>query len=275
MIHVNLLPPEYRPRTGTPVARFAAVLIGLTAVLSAGGVYAYTHFIRLANTRDLRDTRQGEPVAKERLRDVSLSLQKEIDVYVKRRVAIQTINRSRTLWSRKLDQFFDIVTSHGREHQLVAWLDSINVPRQVGKMGGKGRARGKGKKGEPESAGKLECTGYLAMDDNTQALSVMAAFHTAITGTRESGATTFFSDFQHIDNPSIVMQRGSGDKDLIPPHKGAFKLAMMLNPIKLDAKTPTSTEQERAEIEAALFDPDLSFSERNDPRDIAAPAQGK
>lgn len=50
---------------------------------------------------------------------------------------------------------------------------------------------------------------------------------------------------------------------------------MMLNPIKLDAKTPTSTEQERAEIEAALFDPDLSFSERNDPRDNAAPAQGK
>lgn len=265
MIHVNLLPPEYRPRTGTPVARFAAVLVGLVAVLSAGGVYAYTHFIRLANTRDLRDTRQGEAVAKERLRDVSISLQKEIDVYVKRRVAIQTINRSRTLWSRKLDQFFDIVTSHGREHQLVAWLDSINVPRQVGKVGGKGR--GRSKQGTPDSAGKLDCTGYLAMDDDTQALSVMAAFHTAIAGSREKGPTPFFSDFQHIDNPSIVMQRSAGDSNLVPPFKGAFKLGMLLNPIKLDAKTPTSRDQDLAEIEAALFDEDFSFSERADPRD--------
>ena len=41
------------------------------------------------------------------------------------------------------------------------------------------------------------------------------------------------------------------------------------------ATNHAETEQERAEIEAALFDPDLSFSERNDPRDNAAPAQGK
>ncbi len=269
MIQVNLLPPEYRPRTGTPAARFAAVLVGLIAVLSAGGVYAYTHFIQLANTTDLRDTRQGEAVAKERLRDISLALQKEIDVYVKRRVAIQTINRSRTLWSRKLDQFFDIVTSHGREHQLVAWLDNLTVPRQIGRSGGaKGTARGK-KQAAAEPAGKLECTGYLAMDDDTDALRVMAAFHTAIAGSRENGPTSFFSDFQHINNPNISMQRqggGYGDTQFIPPFTGSFKLEMLLNPIRIDAKTPNSAEQELAELQAALFDEDFSFSERSSRR---------
>ena len=29
MIQINLLPPEYRPRQGTPVARFAAIVVGL------------------------------------------------------------------------------------------------------------------------------------------------------------------------------------------------------------------------------------------------------
>jgi hypothetical protein len=264
MIQVNLLPPEYSPRSGTPVARFAAVVIGLVAVLSAGGVYAYTHFIELANTRDVRDTRQGEAVAKERLRDVSLSLQKEIDVYVKRRVAVQTINRSRTLWSRKLDQFFDIVTSHGREHQLVAWLENLTVPRVVAGQGGARRGRGRKGAKEPQSAGKLECTGYLAMDDDTDALRVMAAFHTAITGGPDGPATSFFGDFQHINNPNIAIQRGSGDKDLIPPYKGSFKLDLMLNPIQLDAKAPSSQDEQLAEIEAALFDEDFSFSDRDE-----------
>ena len=262
MIQVNLLPPEYRPRTGTPVARFAAVILGLVAVLSAGGVYAYTHFIELANTRDVRDTRQGEAVAKERLRDVSLSLQKEIDVYVKRRVAIQTINRSRTLWSRKLDQFFDIVTSHGREHQLVAWLENLTVPRQVAAQGPR---RGRGRKSkEPQSAGKMECTGYLAMDDDTDALRVMAAFHTAITGGPDASPTAFFSDFQHINNPNIAIQRGAGESDMIPPYKGSFKLELMLNPIQLDAKAPSVQDEQLAEIEAALFDENFSFSDREE-----------
>ena len=33
MIQINLLPPEYRPRTGTPVARFAAIVVGIVMVL--------------------------------------------------------------------------------------------------------------------------------------------------------------------------------------------------------------------------------------------------
>ena len=35
MIQINLLPPEYRPRTGTPVARFAAIVVGMITVTDA------------------------------------------------------------------------------------------------------------------------------------------------------------------------------------------------------------------------------------------------
>ena len=104
MIQINLLPPEYRPRTGTPVARFVAIVVGVVLIASATGAWFYTHFIELANVQELRDVRAEEASSKERQRDHSLALQREIQVYEKRRTAIQTINRSRTLWSRKLDQ---------------------------------------------------------------------------------------------------------------------------------------------------------------------------
>ncbi|MHC5009847.1 MAG: hypothetical protein ACYTG6_02730, partial [Planctomycetota bacterium] len=115
MIQINLLPPEYRPRTGTPMARFVAIVAGVVLVASATGAYAYTHFIELAKVKELRDVRQAEVRGKEAQRDRSLAIQLEIDGYEQRRRAIQTINRSRTLWSRKLDQFFDIVTSQNTE----------------------------------------------------------------------------------------------------------------------------------------------------------------
>ena len=117
MIQINLLPDEYRKRSGTPIARFVATLVGVVAVLGACGMYGYTHFIELKRATDLRDSRAAETETKERLGDRSLALQREIDAYTKRRKAIQTISRSRTLWSKKLDQFFDIVTGHGTDEE--------------------------------------------------------------------------------------------------------------------------------------------------------------
>ena len=93
MIQINLLPPEYRPTSGTPVARFAAIVVGIVLVLSAGGVYAYTHFIELSNVRELKRSREEEVRSTEMQRDRSKRLQGEIDMYDQRRRAIQTINR--------------------------------------------------------------------------------------------------------------------------------------------------------------------------------------
>jgi len=91
MIQINLLPPEYRPRAGTPVARFVAILAGVILVASASGVYAYTHFIELSRVKELKVARDEELAAKTKLRERSLELQREIKVYENRRSAIQTI----------------------------------------------------------------------------------------------------------------------------------------------------------------------------------------
>ena len=229
MIKINLLPPEYRPRTGTPVARFAAIVVGVVLVASASGAYAYTHFIELARVTQLRDARTEEVRGKEIQRDRSLALQREIDIYEKRRTAIQTINRSRTLWSRKLDQFFDIVTSQTSQDSYPVWLDTLEVPQQVSSSRGRRPNR---RRGEEAHGGILRCSGYLAMDTTSEAPALSSSLFKALTGDPDvTGETNdFFRDFISINNPniSVVETSSRSDEPLEPPVVGAFKYELKL-----------------------------------------------
>lgn len=229
MIQINLLPPEYRPRTGTPVARFVAIVVGVVLVASATGVLFYTHFIELANTQELRDVRAEEATSKERQRDYSMALQREIDVYEKRRNAIQTINRSRTLWSRKLDQFFDIVTSQTNQDAYQVWLDTLEVPPQLAPVGGRSR------RAAPQHGGLFRFAGYLAMESSSDAPALSSLLFRALTGDPDSsGETTpFFEDFQSINNPNIAVVKnrsGRGEVQLLPPVVGSFRYELLLEP---------------------------------------------
>jgi len=239
MIQINLLPPEYRPRTGTPVARFVAIVVGIVLVLSAGGVYAYTHFIELSKVRELKRSREEEVRSTEMQRDRSLRLQDEIDSYDQRRRAILTINRSRTLWSRKLDQFYEIVTANDSDDSSAIWLDNIEVPNKVISIRRRKPKRKKTKVIEPSA--QFKCEGYLAMSDDSDAPALLSSFHKLLTGDPETTgqATEFYADFIKINNPNIEMmrRRNRGD-ELIPPHVGAFSYELGLAPVDIgDRKT--------------------------------------
>ena len=232
MIQINLLPPEYRPRTGTPVARFVAILFGVVMVASATGAYAYTHFIELKNVKEVRDVKAEEAKSKEAQRDRSLALQKEIDLYQKRRTAIQTINRERTLWSRKLDQFYDIVTSQNAEDAFQVWLETIEIPARTAPTR---RARRGRRKGEIEHGGMFKFDGFMAMDASSEAPALSSAFFRALTGDPDltGERTEFYEDFVKVNNPNIAVvdQRGGrGDTELLPPVVGAFHYELLLKP---------------------------------------------
>ncbi len=239
MIQINLLPPEYRPRTGTPMARFVAIVVGIIMVLSAGGAYAYTHFIELAKVQELKRSRQEEVVSMEMQRDRSLRLQAEIDSYEQRRRAIQTINRSRTLWSRKLDQFFDIVTGRDVDDTSAVWLEEVEVPVKVVTM--RKRRPNRRKKGTAiEPAAQFKFEGYMAMANDAEAPALLSAFHKALTGDPENTGkpTEFFADFLSINNPNIEMlrDRRRGEDALVPPRVGVFTHELGLRPPNLDGK---------------------------------------
>ena len=240
MIQINLLPPECRPRTGTPVARFAAIVVGIVMVLSAGGAYAFTHFIELSKVRELKQSREEEVSSMEMQRDRSKRLQSEIDSYEQRRRAIQTINRSRTLWSRKLDQFFDIVAEADGDESSARWVANIEVPVKVVSLKRR-RGRRKKTKAAIEPSATFKFSGYVAMSDDTDALALLSAFQKDLTGDpeRTERVTEFYADFVTVNNPNIQMlrSRSSASKsDLVPPLVGEFKYELGLAPIDLDAK---------------------------------------
>ena len=240
MIQINLLPPEYRPRTGTPIARFVAILVGVVLVASATGAYAYTHFIELANVNELREVKTEEVRGKEAQRDRSLALQGEIDTYEKRRSAIQTINRSRTLWSRKLDQFFDIATSQSAEDPYQVWLENIEVPPQSAPTSRRGR------RSAPETGGTFRFDGFLAMDESTDALALSSTFFRALTGDPDvtGEMTDFFQDFLSINNPNIAvisLRSRQSDEQLLPPVVGQFHYELVLKPPQDDKKAKAAT----------------------------------
>lgn len=244
MIQINLLPPEYRPTTGTPVARFVAIVVGIVVILSAGGVYAYTHFIELSKVRELKRSRQEEVSSMEMQRDRSQRLQDEIDMYDRRRRAIKTINRSRTLWSRKLDQFFEIVTANDADDSSAIWLETVGVPTKVISLRRKRSSRRKSKGVEPSSQFKFE--GFLAMADDSDAPALLSAFHKSLTGDPEgtNRVTEFYSDFIKINNPNIQMtrQRQRGG-ELIPARVGAFSYDLGLAPIDLSSKSKSKSKK--------------------------------
>src|SRR5436190_2495279 len=161
MIRVNLLPPEYRASTGTPVGRFVAIVAGVVAVVGAGCVYAYTHFVQLQKVHEVQALKDEEASNKERQKDRSLALQKEINDYEQRRTAIQAINRNRILWSRKLDQFFELVAS--REAPYNCWLEELEIPTQLG------TTRRAGGMGPAADGGEYRFSGYLAMQSPNEA----------------------------------------------------------------------------------------------------------
>jgi hypothetical protein len=229
MIQINLLPAEYRARAGTPVARFAAIVAGVVLVAAAGGMYAYTHFIELAKVREVKVARAEEAEGQDRRKKYSLDLQSEIEMFEKRRTAIQTINRSRTLWSKKLDQFFDIVTNQGGDESYKVWIEELEVPPQA--VTARKRAP-VAKKGATPDGGQLKFTGYMAMENDADAPAHISAFHRALTGDPEATGrpTEFFADFVRINNPNvqIVPPRGKDDEQRQPPVVASFKYDLAL-----------------------------------------------
>ena len=151
-------------------------------------------------------------------------------MFTKRRTAIQTINRSRTLWSKKLDQLFDIVTNQGGDESYRAWIEKLEVPPQA--VTAKKRLPAAGKKGQPIDGGQLKIQGLLALESESDAPAHISAFHRALTGDPETTnrPTEFFMDFLRINNPNvkIVPPRGKDEEQLEPPVVAEFKYELAL-----------------------------------------------
>ena len=125
MIKVNLLPPEYRKVDGTPVARFVTLVLGVFLTASAMSVWGYVHFGMLTEVRERRTSLEEELVGLQKLAERSQALLAEFKEYQRRRETIEEIDKTRILWSRKLDQLADLIHNKGQTDRHQVWLSDI------------------------------------------------------------------------------------------------------------------------------------------------------
>ena len=208
MIHVNLLPVEYRKTEATPVGRFLAIVVGAVLVTSTLVAYGYVHYSELKGIREVRASVEAEYANKKAQAQMAKALQNEIVAYQTRRKAIQKIASARILQSRKLDEFLDIVHNGNDRTQYFVWLNKLAVKP--------GRAQ---RRGQAKSGGSWAFSGWA----ETKEFSRVTNFRDALR------KDAFFDDFASISQPNF--KAVSWDDGLEPSEAGSFNYGMTLKPL--------------------------------------------
>lgn len=186
MIRVNLLPPEYRKVDGPPVGRVVALVAGAFLVASAVGGWGYVHFGLLSEAEGTRIEKEEELAQLKQQAERSQALLREFDEYQRRRQTIEKCAAGRILWSRKLDEFADVIHNKGDQKEFLVWLSSITT--QAG--------------GSAEAPVKLAIAGLCG-----GSLSNLSAFNGRIKETRE-----FFDDFARVSPPAGAQRNLDGGR---------------------------------------------------------------
>ncbi|MEE8106570.1 MAG: hypothetical protein V3T86_13630 [Planctomycetota bacterium] len=208
MITINLLPAEYRRLDSTPVARFLAIIVGVVLVTSELIGFGYVHYSKVKRARELREAAEAELTNKSAQAEVSKSLQKEISAYETRRKAIAQVAGDRILWSRKLDEFFDIIHADGDHTNYHVWLKGMRVspPRAV-------------RRGGTASGGTMTFSGFTETTEFSKVTNLR-------NGIRKSD---FFGDFLKISPPSFEAVRWDDGMD--PSEAGKVSFTLELKPL--------------------------------------------
>jgi len=221
MIRINLLPPEYRRSERTSPKLFAATLLGVILVCSSFGWFSFVYLGRLGNL-EVEESAVAEDLAsKKKQATYHDALLKEKQEFQKRSDTIQTIGRSRIVWTQILDQLIETVNNDGDTERHLAWFKSIQVKA------------GDGKKG-PE----VTMPGYVQGDS----FKKLADFH------EDLEHSPFFPDVQTKSPPSGVVQT---DAKRIPPEALYFSLKWNFYPPTEWAKNKAAKNQKGEKGEKA------------------------
>lgn len=233
MIHINLLPNDMRKSEGLPLRRIGALALG-AGVASASLMLLLTVHFGLMQT-----ARGHHSQAEQRLAglnpDVKYAdaLSKEKAEYKRRSETIQTISDSRVLWTKKVDELFDVIDFGEKADRHFVWLNDLKVsaPRSAG---------GNRKQ---QTGGELEIRGFSATED----LQKYSDFH------EDLKKSSFFEDFNDINDPAGKVM--SFQEDVRPQKAWDFNLKMTLLAAEERAKrAKADAEKAKAEKSATASD---------------------
>ncbi|MFT7667632.1 MAG: hypothetical protein ACI8X5_000311 [Planctomycetota bacterium] len=202
MIRINLLPEEYRRKAKTPIKLMLAVAGVVTVSSSLAAYYGWLAYGVAASVSSELSVLETEDDGLRPQVAYHKALDVESSQHRKREETLAQITDSRISWTRKVDEFIDVVNQGGDGDRHLVWFDNLNVTQGVG--GGRGKA------------GNLIGSGHSGSDNFGQ----VANFLDDIEG------STFIEDFHSPGSP-----QGSEtltDAELMPAVVWAFPLTIEL-----------------------------------------------
>lgn len=223
MIEINLLPSDMRKSDGLPLRRIGVLAAGAVLVSSSLMLALSVHFGMLKTA--------SAELSQAKNRFASLTpevkyadaLAKEQAEYKRRNETIQTISDSRVLWTKKMDQLFDVIDYGEKADRHFVWLNELKVTAP--------RANAKAKE---KSGGELEIRGFSATD----VLQKYSDFH------EDLKQSEFFEDFNYIDDPAGKVV--SFQEDVRPAKAWDYHLKMRLqSPSERAKKAAANAKQNK------------------------------
>ncbi len=206
MITVNLVPKEALRKERTPVGQFAVILLCVLAGVGSLAAFLYMEFGRLAEVESELNKVTAELDLVKPHRMYADSLMSEKKEYARRTETIQGIGAARVLWSKKMDQFWEVIHNNGDAGRHNVWITSLSA-----KSPGKGKGKSK-----RQTSGTFNIAGYSA---GVQAKK-LSNFH------RDLTESSFFKDFFEINDPGGSVQYFKDDKEPKEAWKFNFQLKM-------------------------------------------------
>ncbi len=147
MIRINLLPEEYRRKARTPLKLMLAVSAVVTVNAS---LLAWASWLAIGVT-----TAVDSELAVLQTEDDGLkpqvayhkSLETESKQHTLREETLAQINSSRISWTRKIDQFVDVVNGGDDGDRHMVWFDSLTVQQDGTGAAGTGKIEAPGHSG--------------------------------------------------------------------------------------------------------------------------------
>lgn len=213
MIHINLLPEEYRRRARTPI-KVTLAMAGVIAVNALLLVwFAWLALGVMAEINSERQVLQTELDGLTPQVAYHKSLETERKSFAAREETLAGITGSRINWTRKVDELVTVINSGGGGERHYVWLDDMNVVQNADVRN--------------RSAGSLRAAGHSGSDDFAQVANFL----------EDLERSPFIEEFQQPAPPAG--SQSSKDTELIPAVVWSF-------PLHIEMKTLEQRQEDRA-----------------------------
>ena len=202
MISINLLPEEYRRKARTPLKMMLAVSVVVAINTSLAAWLGWLAFGVAARVSSENAVLQTENDGLQPQVAYHKSLKTESKRHQAREQTLSQITESRISWTRKLDEFIDVVNRGGDGQRHLTWFNDLNVQQD------NDPARG--------SYGSFKAGGHSGSDNFGQVANFLDDLEDS----------TFLVDFQPPAPPEG--SESLTDEELMPSVVWAFPLSVEL-----------------------------------------------